>query len=249
MFERSTPRVAIVDYGMGNLFSVKQACQQVGLDVFISTDRGDIKGADAVILPGVGAFGDAMESLRQMNLVDTLQEIGGSDKPLIGICLGMQLFMSESDEFGRHEGLGLIPGLVVPLKPSNYNLPNLREHSHRTSKIPQVGWNRIYRSDALTDSSGSYASKQSNRIKNPWSDTFLTGVREGEYMYFVHSFCVEPDDPSVILTKTRHGSVEFCSTLSYKNIFACQFHPERSASQGMRIYRNIANKINTEIRS
>jgi glutamine amidotransferase len=219
MSEKRAPSVAIVDYGMGNLFSVGQACRHLGLNGIITTSPDDLAKADGVILPGVGAFADAMESLHSLGLVEPLREIGASDKPLMGVCLGMQLLMSESYEFGRCDGLGIIDGPVVRFEDDSL-------------KVPQVGWNSIY------------SPTKSPREDEAWSDTLLAELEDGEYMYFVHSFYVKPDDPEVVLAASRYGDVEFCSSLSYKNIFACQFHPERSGPQGLKIYGNLARVLN-----
>ncbi len=227
MAQPAQARVAIVDFSLGNLFSVKQACEYVGLRAHLTSDRKDIETADAVILPGVGAFGDAMAALRKLDLVDLLRDIAASDTPLVGICLGVQLLMTESSEFGRHRGLGIVSGPVV-------RFDNPRE-AGKILKVPQIGWNRIYRG-------------KGNRVagSDPWDDTLFAGLADGECMYFVHSYIVQPEDPAVILTTTRYGNIEFCSGLRTGNVFACQFHPERSGSQGLRIYRNLAIKLNNQ---
>ena len=204
-------RVAIVDYGMGNLFSVQQALAHVGLEATITAEAGRLMSADAVILPGVGAFGDAMAELTRRDLVTPLREAVASGKPVVGICLGMQLLMSESLEFGRHRGLGFIEGDVVRLT---------------GPKVPQVGWNRIWPVD-----------------RGSWDGTLLEGLPEGAYFYFVHSFYVRPMEAALTLSTTRYGSVEFCSSLRRGNVFACQFHPERSGPAGLALYRNLATQI------
>lgn len=224
MTQTAQARVAIIDFSLGNLFSVQQACEYAGLQAHITSARKDIESADAVILPGVGAFGDAMATLRKLDLVELLRDIAASDTPMVGICLGVQLLMTESYEFGRHQGLGIISGPVV-------RFDNPQENG-KILKVPQVGWNRIYRGKG-----------NRKEAADPWADTPLAGLAEGECMYFVHSFIVQPEDPEVILTTTRYGHIEFCSGLRTGNIFACQFHPERSGSQGLRIYRNLAVKI------
>ena len=201
-------RVAIVDYGMGNLFSVQQACAQAGLRAAVCGDPAGLLEADAVILPGVGAFGDAMAELVRRDLVGPLREAVASGKPVLGICLGMQLLMAESHEFGRHNGLNLIEGDVVRLT---------------GSKVPQVGWNRIRRADQAS-----------------WDGTLLAGVPDGALLYFVHSFYVRPVEAGLALSTTRYGPVEFCSSLRRDNVFACQFHPERSGPAGLALYRNFA---------
>lgn len=211
-------RVAIVDFGMGNLFSVQQACQAVGLQPVITTSARELLEADAVILPGVGAFGDAMATLEHLELIDVLRELALSGRPFMGICLGQQLLMTESFEFSHHRGLNLIEGDVVPLK-------EMRQGGLRL-KVPQIGWNRIAAPKA-----------------EHWDASCLEGVSQGEFMYFVHSFYVRPRDADVILATTRYGSVEFCSALRRGQLFACQFHPERSGPAGLRIYRNFAAQV------
>lgn len=211
-----SPRVAIIDHGLGNLFSVKHACEHVGIRADITSERKTILAADAVILPGVGAFGDAMDTLHRLDLVAVLRDIAASPKPLVGVCLGVQLLMTESYEFGHHRGLGIIEGPVV-----RFDHPKKDE---RELKVPQICWNRIDR-------------------RAPWEGTLLDGIVDGEYMYFVHSFYVQPQDPSVVLSATRYGHIEFCSSLRKGSVFACQFHPERSSMQGLRMYRNLAAQI------
>ena len=220
--------ILVIDYGMGNLFSIQNACENIGLNVCITNKRKEITSADAVILPGVGAFGKAMESLTKLDLVEFLKEVALSDKPFIGICLGMQLLMSESHEFGYHKGLNIIKGEVKKLS-------NTIDEAGNRLKVPQVGWNRIYKKDKIDE-------------KNYWEKSFLNGLGDGEYMYFVHSFYTVPKDTSVIRTISYYGNIEFCSSLEYKNIFACQFHPERSCQHGIKIYKNLLYLIETKIR-
>jgi imidazole glycerol-phosphate synthase subunit HisH len=216
---RHAPEVAIVDFGLGNLFSVAQACQAVGLRSMITPDRRTIERADAVILPGVGAFGDAMQTLRRLDLVSMLRDTPARGIPLVGICLGVQLLMTESHEFGRHEGLGLIRGEVV-------RLSNPREHG-RKLKVPQVGWNRIHAAGGV----------------GGWTGTPLEGLPDDTFMYFVHSFVVVPEDRSVVRSTTTYGDVEFCSSVGSGQIFACQFHPERSGARGLHVYKNLRKLI------
>lgn len=208
--------VAIVDYRLGNLFSVQRACEFAGLKAHITSSPEVILRADAVLLPGVGAFGDAMATLRQLDLVSVLHEVAVSGKPLVGICLGIQLLMTESYEFGRHRGLGLIEGVVHRFdEPEEYG---------RRLKIPQVGWNRI-------------------RAVQEWRGSLLDGVPDNSYMYFVHSYIVHPQDQSVVISTTRYGDTEFCSSLRLGNVFACQFHPERSGAAGIRFYQNLQRTL------
>ncbi len=209
-------RAAIIDYGMGNLFSVEQACTAAGLPATITSSAEEVRQAAAVILPGVGAFGDAMATLRKLGLVEVIREVVAAGTPVVGICLGMQLLMSESYEFGRHEGLGLIEGTVMPLE---------SQQGAARFKVPHVGWN------AITTS------------RNSWEKTPLQGLPDRTFMYFVHSFYVKPSDSQVVLSTTQYANTEFCSSLSVGNIFACQFHPERSGPYGLRLYQNIARWV------
>ena len=212
-------RVAIVDFGMGNLFSVSRSCEEAGMVPVITRDRAEILASDAVILPGVGAFGDAMRTLHQLDLVSVLRDVAASPVPLIGICLGMQLLMSESEEFGSTRGLGIVPGRVEWLQPA--------EGSGRRVKVPEVGWNAIWSGDS----------------DRQWAGTPLEGQSNGAFMYFVHSLTVVPEDLGVSISTTRYGGVEFCSTLRSGSVFACQYHPERSGPGGLEWYRTLARLV------
>lgn len=220
------PRVAIVDFGLGNLFSVARACELAGFQAVTTSSAAEVMASDAVVLPGVGAFGNAMDSLRHLDLVEPLRELAASGKPLLGVCLGMQLLMSESHEFGRHQGLGIVEGEVVRLEES--------PDGPRRLKVPQIGWNRIYKVPTNSDSVMADCS---------WSETLLSGTADGEFMYFVHSFYSRPVDDSVVVSTTKYGTAEFCSSLRLGNVFACQFHPERSGPQGLSIYSNLAQMV------
>lgn len=221
MSESRKPYVAIVDLGMGNLFSVRQACEQVGMDARITSSSRDISSAGAVILPGVGAFGSAMGALKRLKLIDPLLK-AASSKPFMGICLGMQLMMTESHEFGRHGGLGIIKGAAVKFDFSD--MPPL----HRL-KIPHIGWNRV--------------SDKTDGNAEAWKGTLMDGVRSGDFMYFVHSYYVVPQEDGVLLSNTTYGRVKFCSSLRRDNVFACQYHPERSGKSGLKVYKNFASVL------
>jgi imidazole glycerol-phosphate synthase subunit HisH len=219
--------IAIVDYGVGNLFSVSSACHQALLHPVITSSYHDMLRADAVILPGMGAFGDAMSSLRRLDLVDPLREFTHSGKLLVGICLGMQLLMSESYEFGSHEGLGILAGSVI-------HLAGRDDAKRQALKVPHIGWNQIYaRGEVGTDGMA-------------WRDSPLANIASGEYMYFVHSYHAVPADRRICLSTSRYQHIEFCSSVWTGNIFACQFHPERSAASGLQIYRNIAAMLHAD---
>ena len=215
------PKVAIVDYGLGNLFSVKHACGHAGLDAAITSDSDEILASRAVILPGVGAFRDAMEALVREDLVAVLKDVVASGTPLIGICLGMQLLMSESQEFGSSPGLGIVEGDVVRLKDSE-------EHGRRL-KVPHIGWSRIDRRRGNGDSTAA----------DRWRASLIEEVPDRSFMYFVHSYYTRPADSGVILSTTRYGPVDFCSTLRKERVFGCQFHPERSGPLGLRVYHRL----------
>jgi imidazole glycerol-phosphate synthase subunit HisH len=214
---RSIGDAAIVDYGMGNLFSVQSACAEAGLDAVITAQPEEIARARALILPGVGAFGEAMRRLREHGLDDALREFAGSGKPFFSICLGMQLLFDESEEFGASKGLGLLRGRVVRLPGRQPGV---------AYKVPSIGWNSI----RLARDTG----------RCGWSEAPLAGIPADEHFYFVHSYYVRPDDPGVVHTTTRYAGIEYVSSLARDNLFACQFHPERSGSAGLRIYRNLA---------
>lgn len=215
---------AIVDYGLGNLFSVRNTCEHVGLKPIITNDEATILAAKLVILPGVGAFGDAISVLKERGLDKTLRTVADSDQMLFCICLGLQLLMTESFEFGRHQGLDIIQGQVLRLSDTDAKGNRVR--------VPHVGWSQVY-----------YGESKSDAAPDHWLGSPLENIKNRESMYFVHSYFVKPVDPSVILTKTVCGDQEYCSSIRYKNIFACQFHPERSGQEGLKIYRYFADKI------
>ncbi|MCD6361726.1 MAG: imidazole glycerol phosphate synthase subunit HisH [Armatimonadetes bacterium] len=199
--------IALIDYEMGNLGSVSNALAWVGSDYRITSDPRVIADADGVILPGVGAFRDCMINLRERGLVDVIRQVIEEDRPFLGICLGLQLLFTESEEMGVWEGLGVIPGRVVRF---DHDL-----------KIPQIGWNQIH-------------------IRQQCPQ--LAGVDDGSYVYFVHSYHVVPEDESVIATTTEYG-YEFCSAIRRGNLFACQFHPEKSHRVGLGILRNFCGMV------
>ena len=212
-------KVAIIDYGVGNLFSIKQACAASGMTGVITDSPSDIDVADAVILPGVGAFGSAMSSLTSSNLVPAIKKAAGSGKPLLGICLGMQLLMERSHEFGLSKGLGIVKGEVV-----KFNTP--KDRNGRVLKVPHVGWNTMKR--------------ESGR---DWDKTLLGALPDETYMYFVHSYYCVPDNPGVVLSTTGYGRTWFCSSFQVDNIFGCQFHPEKSGLNGLKIYQRLSSTI------
>src|SRR3989339_391107 len=209
--------VAIIDYGMGNLFSVKRACEHVGLNAVITHASDKIMNSSGVILPGVGAFGDAMSNLIKYDLVSPIKDYIQTGKPFMGICLGMQLMLSESEEFGAHKGLDIISGKVV-------KFPRLNAVGN-TVKVPQVGWNSILLASVS------------------WKNTPLEETADGEAMYFVHSFYCIPDKAENYLTATVYEDTKYCSSLIRGNVFAAQYHPEKSAKEGIKIYQNWGNSV------
>jgi imidazole glycerol-phosphate synthase subunit HisH len=202
--------VVVADYGRGNLFSVCQAVARVGGVPTLSSDPAVVRGAERVILPGVGAFGDAMAGLRSRGLDEALGAFAASGRPLLGVCLGMQLLLEESSEFGRHVGLGLLPGRVERLpKPT----PGSRE------KIPNVGWCRLEPSPGGT----------------PWADSPLAAVKPGDFAYFVHSYAARPAVATHRLADITFGGAAITAALVHGPITGCQFHPEKSGEVGLSI--------------
>ena len=203
-------KIVIIDYKMSNLFSVVRACQKVGFNPIITNKAKVIKNADAIILPGVGAFNSAMKNLINLELVEPIISHVRSGKPIMGVCLGMQLLFEKSEEFGNHFGLGLIKGEVVKfLKTSNLY------------KVPQIGWNSI------------------KLVNNEENTGFFKGISKINHMYFVHSFYANPSNMSDILAKTSHGNFIFTSVVKKNNILGTQFHPEKSGNLGIDFLKNL----------
>ena len=196
---------------MGNLHSVLKAFEHVGADVEIITSAAQIDAADKIVLPGVGAFQDAIRTLQEKELATAIIESVQSGKWFLGICLGLQLLFDVSYEDGEHQGLGIIPGKVERFDFSTHpNKDNL--------KIPHIGWNSL-------------------KIRKDCP--LYREVAEGSFVYFVHSYYVVPDDSSVIATTTEHG-IEFVSSIRRENLFATQFHPEKSQQVGLQMVANFA---------
>lgn len=213
MSNLNNSQIAIIDYGMGNLFNVQRACSCVGLRGVITADKNVIGSSNGLILPGVGAFGDAMNNLRRLDLVGVIKDHIGLNKPFFGICLGMQLLFTESEEFGGHKGLDIIKGRVIRFK-------NKKED--RIIKVPQVGWNQI-----CFQKGGD----------------LLGGIADGEYMYFVHSYYAVSENPKLVFTRTRYEHTEYCSSFLKEMLFAVQFHPEKSGQAGLKLYKNWAQSV------
>ena len=202
--------IAVIDYNMSNMFSIKNALDYLGYNSQITSNSKVILEADGAVLPGVGSFPEAMQHLHDLKLVDVVKEFISGGKPFMGICLGLQLLFSKSEEFDECEGLNIIDGKVESF--SKY-LP--------TVPIPHVGWNTVV----------NHKSKNNN-ISSPSSKI---RIYDNEYFYFVHSYFVKPDNEEHVFTLTRYGDHEFCSSIVLDNIFACQFHPEKSGQRGLKI--------------
>lgn len=209
--------IAIIDYGMGNLRSVHKAFAAVGHDAVVTRDSSIMDNASHLVLPGVGAFADCMANLEQYGLIDPIRKGIASGKPFLGICLGLQLLFTESEEFGIHKGLNIVPGKVrrfqfeSELGASGLSAPN-------SFKVPHMGWNEL----------------RVTRAAPP-----LQNLPNGTQVYFVHSYYIEPLDPSITATMTEYGH-SFVSSIWRDNIFACQFHPEKSQTTGLQIIQNFA---------
>jgi len=202
--------INIIDYEMGNLRSVEKAFASLGFEARVSADPQDIFSADKVVLPGVGAFRDCIGNLRQGGFVEPLLAHVKAGKPLLGICVGMQMLFDESEEFGRYEGLGLIPGKVV-------RFPSGMVDGGERLKVPHMGWNNLLL-----------------RQDSP----LFKGIAEESFVYFVHSYYCQAENGADVAASCRYGEVEFCASLWRDNIMATQFHPEKSQSIGLQIFRN-----------
>ena len=206
--------IAIVDYGVGNLFSLKSSFAAIGAEVTVAADKESIRNADKIILPGVGAFGDAAQKLRDSGLDEVLKAEAAAGKPLMGICLGMQLLFDKSYEYGEHEGLGLISGTVKPIA----------DVIPKELKIPHIGWNPLHLHG-----------------KSP----IFEHIKENDCVYFVHSFYAADCGPNVIAT-AEYGA-ELTAAVANKNVFGCQFHPEKSGSVGLSILKAFVEMGEDEI--
>jgi len=204
-----TPKIVIVDYGMGNLRNVEKGFEKIGFEARLTRNKREIERSSAIVLPGVGAFKDCMENLKKYGLVEPLLRSIEKGKPYLGICLGLQILFSESEEFGSHEGLDLIKGKVVRFVPNP-------EH-----KVPHMGWNTIEKEKEVP---------------------LLQGIESGDFFYFVHSYYVIPDKTEWISSFTTYGK-PFVSSIWKENLFATQFHPEKSQRKGLRILENFVKSI------
>jgi glutamine amidotransferase len=201
--------IVVVDYGMGNLRSVSKALEKVGFDVKVSSKKEDIKNSKAIVVPGVGAFGDAIHNLERLELKQEIINSVKEGKPYLGICLGLQILFEYGYEFGEHQGLGILKGKVI------------RFEDKKGFKVPHMGWNQIY----PKKSSGMYRE-----------------IKKGEYFYFVHSFYALPSEDKVVSSTTDY-IVDFCSAVEINNVWAVQFHPEKSQKAGLKLLENFKNFV------
>lgn len=201
--------IAIANYGMGNIRSVFKAFEHIGADVKITNAPSEIKDASALIVPGVGAFGDCIKNLKENGLFEAIKDFIVTKKPFLGLCLGLHILFENSEEAPDIKGLGIFKGTVKKF-PKSLNL-----------KIPHMGWNEI----------------KINKSNKSISNGIFNGIPDNSYTYFVHSYYVEPQDKSIIATETEYG-LNFCSSITKDNVIATQFHPEKSQEIGLNILRN-----------
>lgn len=215
--------IVIIDYGMGNLRSVEKGFLKVGVDVKVTNKPEDVKKADGVVLPGVGAFKDCMQELTNLELVDAVVEVIKKGKHYLGICLGLQVLFSESEEFGKCRGLDIFRGKVVKFDFSPQSpIPN-----PQPLKIPHMGW---------------------NELKIQKNNPLLSGIPDRSYFYFVHSFYVISEESSIISATTDYG-IDFTSMIWKDNVYAVQFHPEKSQTAGLQMLRNFGNIVKKSLNS
>lgn len=201
--------VAVIDYGAGNIKSVMNAMSALGEESVLTADPAVIESADHVILPGVGAFGDAMDRIRESGLEETIHKVCDRGTPFLGICLGLQLLFESSEESPGAVGLGILPGRIL-------RIPELVPGEAIARKVPEIGW---------------------NNMTYPRAGRLFKDVPEDSYVYFVHSYYLHADDPSIVTATTQYG-VTVEASVERGNVFACQFHPEKSERVGMQILRN-----------
>jgi glutamine amidotransferase len=203
--------VTIIDYGMGNLLSVSRAMEEAGGQVTLAHTPEQITAAERLVLPGVGAFSSGMSELRERGFVDAIRQYAADNRPLLGICLGMQMLLDKSEEFGESEGLGLIPGRVVAIPALGGN--------GSPCKIPHIGWNELLEPEGGAE----------------WSDSILGNVPPGTAAYFVHSYGAVPENPGHRLADCLYAGSTISAAVRSGNLYGTQFHPERSGPAGIRI--------------
>ena len=206
----TAPKVSVVDYGIGNLYSVTRALEHCGARVSLVSNASEVLEADRLLLPGVGAFADGMNGLRSRGLIEAIQRFAATGRHLLGICLGMQMLASVSEEFGEHDGLALIPGRVVAVPGKTVQ--------GAPQKIPHVGWSKLMPPS-----------------RQRWNDSILAATPAGAEMYLVHSFHFVPDDPSHVLAVCDYGGHAVTAAVQRGSISGCQFHPEKSGNAGLQL--------------
>ena len=204
-------KVTIIDYGLSNLLSVQHAFAHFGAETLLTSKPEDVLAADALVLPGVGAFQDGMAGLEKLGLVEPIRQKAAAGTPLLGICLGMQMLFDESDEFGRHKGRGLIPGRVEKIP--------ARDADGAPQRVPHISWNGLWPAGGRTDFAG----------------TALASVTPGQECYFVHSYEAKPTNEADRLADTRYGGRAVCAAAAHGSVLGCQFHPEKSGPVGLGI--------------
>ncbi len=207
-------KVAIIDYGVGNLFSVNKAFSRIGIDSFITSDPVEIMDSTRVVLPGVGAFGNGMRKLVEAGLEVVVKEAASSGKPLLGICLGAQLLFENSQEFGKTSGLGIIKGEVIEIPKKSKTEDNIR--------VPHIGWNSLIYSGGTASTKG----------------TILESIQEMSMTYFVHSYMLNPTNPAHRLADVDYHGLHIAAVIQENNIVGTQFHPEKSGETGLKLLRN-----------
>ena len=205
-------KITIIDYGCGNILNLARAIKFIGYEVEITHYKNKIINSSHVVLPGVGAFGNAMKQIEKYNLHSTILEYAKSNKPLLGICLGMQILLTVSYEFGVHKGLGLIEGKVIKIS----------NEKNKEIKIPHIGWNEIY----------------PNNNKKEWKNKILKDPLIGKSFYFVHSFAALTKNSSSTVAVCNYSGISIPAVVTVNNIFGCQFHPEKSADNGLVVLKN-----------
>jgi glutamine amidotransferase len=211
----SLKEVTIIDYGVGNLLSVRRGLEYNNASVLVTGDPEQILKSDRLVLPGVGAFANGMNELIKRDFVSLLSEIAAKGTPILGICLGMQFLLDKSEEFGTTDGLGLIPGTVKAI-------PSMA-HDNQKLNIPHIGWSNIIKPEQKS---------------LEWSGSILEGVNESDALYFVHSFMAQPDNPNHLLAGCLYGGNFIPAVIQSENITGCQFHPEKSGKVGLEILKN-----------
>lgn len=210
----------IIDYGLSNILSVERAFAFYGIKAKVSSDYHDVLNADGIVLPGVGAFEDGMKKLADLNMIPAIKERTEEETPLLGICLGMQMLFDDSEEFGIHEGLGLIEGHVKLIPEKDLNGISQRR--------PHIGWNVLYHDE---NQNGFF------------TDPLLKGLQIGEECYFVHSYEAIPEKEEHLLAFTKYGGRNICAVVRNKNVFGTQFHPEKSGKTGLEIIKNFIDIV------